>query len=261
MITLAVSALLASSMALQQFPDRDECRYEARRDATIRASASDQLRLVARAGELRVEGRDGISDVRVRGRACASSQDLLDRLVIESGRSGSTVRVEVGEIEWTSGMFRNQHATLDLVLEVPLGMAAHVEDGSGDVLITGLGDLSLVDGSGGLAIRDIRGTVDVEDGSGEVEIDEIDGDVSIEDGSGEITIRGVTGDVTVHDGSGSVTVARVGGSVEVPDDGSGEIDVRDVQGDLVVRGTDAENISYRDVRGRIEVPERRRRRR
>jgi hypothetical protein len=64
--------LLAGPAAAQDF---DQCRHEAQRDARVQASASERLVLLARAGSLRVEGRSGITEVRVSGRACASSPE------------------------------------------------------------------------------------------------------------------------------------------------------------------------------------------
>jgi hypothetical protein len=252
--------LLAGPAAAQDF---DQCRHEAQRDARVQASASERLVLLARAGSLRVEGRSGITEVRVSGRACASSPELLERLRIEASRNGSTVRVEVPEIDhdgdWNWG--RNEYARLDLVLEVPAGMAADIEDGSGDIDIAGIGNVTLEDGSGGVDVRDITGDVDVNDGSGEVVISRVKGDVTIDDGSGEIEVREVTGSVTIDDGSGEIDITAVGGTVRIPDDGTGGIQVSDVEGDLIVRDKGNGDVRYSDVRGRVDVPEQDRRRR
>jgi hypothetical protein len=238
---IAVAALAVATGAAAQ--SRDPCRYEAERSANLEAGGSDRLVLIARAGSLRVEGRSGLTRVQVRGHACASSEDLLEQLQLESGRTGGVVRVEVPEIDdddWNVG--RERYARLDLVIEVPEGMAAEVEDGSGEAVLRGLGRLRIVDGSGELTIEDVAG------------------DLDIEDGSGEITIRGVQGDVTVDDGSGEVDVARVTGSVRIAD-GSGSITVDDVSGDLTVRDDGSGSIRHSGVRGRVDVPVKERRRR
>ena len=242
MVNVLVVALAATtSLAVQ---GRDDCRYEARRDATVRASARDVLELIARAGDLRVEGRSDAREVTITGRACASTQDLLDQLVIETGRSGSSVLVEVPELrnddeDWSSG----RYASLDLEIVVPLGMAAEVQDGSGDLTIEGVGDLDLMDGSGGVTLRNMGGRV------------------TIQDGSGEIDIRQVAGVVTIRDGSGSITVHDVDGDVRVPLDGSGNIEIDHVTGDLTVAQKGSGSIQHTDVRGAIDIPERDRRRR
>lgn len=220
-----------------------DCRYEADRSAMIRASSGDALRLIARAGSLTVRGVEGLQEVRVRGHACASSEDLLDALVLKTDRSGSTIRVEVPEIDEGGGWFSgNRHAALHLDIEVPKGMAATIEDGSGNARIEGLGALSIHDGSGDLEITDIDGDVDIDDGSGSVRVSHLEGTVRVEDGSGEIDIRDVTGNVEI-------------------DDGSGSIDVRDVAGDFIVRDDGSGGIEYSNVAGRVDIPRRERRRR
>lgn len=254
---IALAALAVATGAAAQ--DREPCRFGAERSANIEASAGDRLALVARAGALRVEGRPGLSRVQVRGRACASSEDLLEKLRLETGRSGGVVRVEVPEFDTGWNWGRDTYARLDLVLEVPAGMAAEVHDGSGEAILRGLGRLRVEDGSGELTIEDIGGDVAVDDGSGELRIRGVRGDLTIEDGSGEITIADVTGSVSIEDGSGGVEIAGVGGAVRV-DDGSGSITVEDVKGDFTVTDDGSGSIRHSGVRGRVQIPDRERRR-
>jgi len=241
MVNVLVVALAASASLTVQA--REDCRYEARRDATVRVSARDVLDLVARSGDLRVEGRSGTSQITITGRACAATQDLLDQLVIETERSGSTVHVEVPQIDQDMDWGNGRYARLDLEIVIPLGMAAKVQDGSGDLTIEGAGDLELTDGSGSITLRNIGGRL------------------TIEDGSGEIDIQQVAGLVTIRDGSGSITVSDVDGDVRVPLDGSGNIEVERVRGDLTVAVKGSGSIRHSGVRGTIDVPERDRRRR
>lgn len=253
---IAIAALAVASGVSAQ--DR-ECRYEADRAANINASASDQLELIARSGSLRVEGRSGLSAVRVRGRACASSEDLLDQLRLETGSRGGVVRVEVPEID--QGRFswgRDRYAYLDLVLEVPEGMTAEIEDGSGETFLSGLGEIVLDDGSGELTLENIMGDVYIDDGSGEITMRGIDGDVTIDDGSGDIDIVDVTGAVSVEDGSGGIGIKGVGGNVRI-DDGSGSISVADVRGDFTVTDDGSGSIRHSGVQGQVRIPEKRRR--
>lgn len=251
---IAIAALAVASGVSAQ--DRD-CRYEAERAANISASAADQLELIARSGSLRVEGRNDLSTVQVRGRACASSEDLLDQLRLETGRRNDVVRVEVPEIDM-GGWGRDRYAYLDLVLEVPAGMAAEIEDGSGESFLSGLGELNIEDGSGELTLENIMGDVFIDDGSGEITMRGIDGDVTIDDGSGEVAIFDVTGSVSVEDGSGGIDVEGVGGSVRI-DDGSGSISVKDVRGDFTVTDDGSGSIRHSGVQGQVKIPEKRRR--
>jgi hypothetical protein len=243
-------------IALVQFPD--ECRYEAERSAQTNASGATLLDLRADAGSLQVIGRPGLTEVRVRARACASSQALLEQLRVTANRSGSVVAVETAEIErdWD---WSEEYARLDLVVEVPGGIAARMRDGSGEASVRGVGELDIEDGSGELRIEDVAGALNVDDGSGELSIRNVRGNVEILDGSGEIDVFDVTGSVTVRDGSGTIRVDRIGGSLRVLDDGSGQVEANGVGGDLEVRAGRFERIHYADVRGSVNLPPPRRR--
>lgn len=249
-----VSALvMAAAMMLQS-----QCDHTAERSARLAASASDVLHVRARSGSLRIESRPGLSEVRARGRACASSEELLGALTIEAQRGDGRVRIDVPEVEMDFGLGGRRYARLDLVIEVPENIEAEVEDGSGEIDIRGVGRLRLVDGSGEVYLEDIRGDVDVEDGSGELSVDNVQGHVVIDDDSGELRVTRVTGDVRVDDDSGEIDIRDVTGSVTV-DDGSGDIDVDNVGGDFTVIDGGSGDIDYRNVQGRIDIPRRDRR--
>jgi len=229
----------ATLMILSPAQERRECAHEAERAATLAVSTGDRLHVIARAGSLRVEGRPGVREVRVRARACASSAELLEQLTLETGRAGSEIRVEASQVDHEGfRLFGRSYAMLDMVLEVPEGMEARIEDGSGGAEVSGTGALRIDDGSGELILRGIRGAIDLHDGSGEVTIDGVEGNVTIVDGSGELDVRGVTGSVNVRDGSGQIRVADVGGDFTVRADGSGGIEHRDVRGNISIPSKD-----------------------
>ncbi|HSJ15096.1 MAG TPA: DUF4097 family beta strand repeat-containing protein [Longimicrobiales bacterium] len=236
---------------------RERCAHEATRSATVRAPRGALLDLQAGAGALRVEGRAGLEEVRVRGRACAATEALLSELTIESDASDGRVRVRARYPESRNRDWNASYAYLDLVVEVPAGMAATIEDGSGSVVLDGLGALRVEDGSGDLTITNITGDVEVDDGSGDILVEGVTGGVRIDDGSGGMRIRQVRGDVTVKDGSGEIDISEVTGSVRVVDDGSGSIRVRDVGGDFVVDADGSGSIRHEGVRGRVQVPRQR----
>lgn len=253
---LAVVMLIAPPVQAQGSRD---CRYEADRTANVDGRGLELLRLRAGSGSLRVEGQPGLQDVRVRGHACASSEGLLDRLQVTARRSGTEAVVQTLPEEGFN-LHSGEYARIDLTVEVPAGLAADVVDGSGSAELSGLGRLTMDDGSGSLQIHDVAGA-QVEDGSGSLELRRITGDVTIDDGSGEIELHDVRGSVTISDGSGSITASGVTKGVHVRDDGSGSIHVADVGGDFIVDHDGSGGISYHDVRGRVDIPERHRRRR
>jgi hypothetical protein len=240
MKSIAFSILVIGAAAA----DAAECRYEARREAALDAAGATAVFVHGEAGGLRVEGQPGLREVRVEGRACASSQELLERTRVRAEKSGGQLRV-VAEVPDSQGWgWRDGGATLDLVVRVPESLRVEIEDGSGSLQVSRVGALSIADGSG------------------EVEIEDVNGDLRIRDGSGSIRARNIAGSVTIEaDGSGGIELRDVRGSVVVEEDGSGGIDVEDVGGDLRVSKGGSGGVQHANVRGQVSVPGRGRHRR
>jgi hypothetical protein len=231
-----------------------ECRYSAPRETTVDASAAARLVVSAGSGSLKVEGKPGLRQARLRGTACASDRELLNDIQLTANRVGNDIRVKSNDEDLRLG--NREYARLDLVIEVPENMAADINDGSGDVELYSLGAVTLHDGSGGIIADGIAGDLDVEDGSGEIKITGVRGNVSIEDGSGEIDVYDVIGRVDISDSSGEITVAKVGRDVIISDS-SGDIDVDDIGGAFTVRSDGSGGVDYRAVKGAVRVPSKR----
>jgi DUF4097 and DUF4098 domain-containing protein YvlB len=230
--------------------ERDEPR-----SARVDARGATRIVIVARSGWLRVEGRQGTSEVVAEGTARAPNQSLLDEIKLEGTREGSVVRMEVRmpdtrNMRWDNW---NNGPALDLTVTLPDNIPVEIEDTSGEVRVTGTAALDIDDNSGEVEIRDIGGALRVHDGSGELTIENVRGDVTVDDGSGEIDVREITGSLTVRDGSGSITARGIGGTVHVARDGSGGIRVVDVGGDLIVDTSRKRGVSYSGVKGRVRV--------
>jgi hypothetical protein len=233
----SVVMLLAGALGLAGPAAADDCNHEARRDERLDADGVQTLKVIARAGSLRVDGLQGAAAITVRGTACAGRQSALDDIQVKVRRSGSSATVEAVLPEDTFNWLGGQ-ARLDLVLEVPSGVALEVEDGSGSIQIRNVA-----------AAR-------VHDGSGEMVIEQVAGEVRVTDGSGSIEVRDAGSVVIDEDGSGSISVSGVRGSVLVRDDGSGSISVRDVAGDFTVEDDGSGGISHTAVHGRVRIPSR-----
>ncbi|MEO8192787.1 MAG: DUF4097 family beta strand repeat-containing protein [Gemmatimonadales bacterium] len=240
--------------------------YTSPRNADVDARGARSVRIEASAGGLRVEGRSGISQVRVRGTARASRRNVLEEIKLIAERRGDVVFIKavmpdhnnVGLRELFRGDYGQQE--LELIIEVPNSLPLDVADGSGEAEFNNTGALSFDDGSGNIFVRGGRGNVRITDGSGNITIEGVEGSVKVDDGSGNISARNVTGDFTVgEDGSGDIDVSSVGGTMRVENDGSGNIDVDRVAGDFVVDNDGSGTIRYATVKGRISVPERKRR--
>jgi hypothetical protein len=235
-LAAVLAAVASRPLAAQRSYVGDE--YTAVRTADVDARGARRLEVEGRSGTLRIQGVDGLSQVRVRGTARASRRDWLDAIRLVARRDGDVVVVRADipdwntRDDWSDG---NGVRALDLVLEVPRGMAADVVDGSGELEIRGVGAL------------------DLRDGSGEIDVEDV-GSARIEDGSGEVRVRDVRGDLRVNDGSGDIRASGVRGSVIVASAGSGGVDVRDVGGDFTIEEGRGRGVTYRDVRGQVRLP-------
>ena len=236
--------------------------YTSPRNADVNAQGAKSARIEAAAGILRVEGRSGITEVRVRGTAKSERRSRLDDIKLIAERRGDEIYIKADMPEWRNRgwMDSDDNMVLDLVIEVPTSLALDVSDGSGEAEFNNTGALELGDGSGEITIRNARGDVRVSDGSGNVTIEEVEGSVRVNDGSGNIRGRNVTGSfIVTDDGSGDIDVTGVGGTMRVENDGSGNIDVDRISGDFVVEHDGSGGIRYDTVKGAVRIPERRRR--
>ena len=212
-----------------------DCGHRAPREATVQIDGAKRIRVIARAGDLKIQGRPGASTVAVHGTACSSRESGLDEIKLIAERRGDEVYVEASMPDEWSGGARG----LDLTLDVPSSLPLDVEDGSGSATIRDVAALKIDDGSGELRIENVAGAVTVSDGSGEIVIDH----------AGSVVIA--------EDGSGSVRITGVKGSVVVRDDGSGSIDVSDIGGDFAVEHDGSGGITHDGVRGAVRIPRRR----
>jgi putative adhesin len=258
--TLAILSVLVSASAAQA---QSRGEVTAPRSARVNAVGARMAQIEARAGTLRIEGRAGLTEIQAHGTARASSRALLEQVRLTAERRGDVayVIVEIPEMrgDWNDD---DEHASLDLIVEVPKTLSLDVEDRSGDLEIRGVGQLDLVDHSGDATIEDVGGRLRVRDGSGDLRIRDVRGDVTLEDGSGGVHLQTIRGSISVdRDGSGQFEAENVTGSVRIANKGSGSVDVAHVGGDFVVDRKGTGSIEHRDVRGRVDVPDRDRGRR
>lgn len=234
--------------------------HTAPRNASVDASGARGIEVEAAAGSLRIEGRAGLRQVQIRGTARASEQDILRDIRLIAERRGDIVFIKADMPDRDGSWLRrdNYSMVLDLVIQVPQGMNAEVADGSGEIDIRGVGDLDLKDGSGEIEI-DGAASVRVVDGSGSVVIKNVRGDVHVHDGSGDIVARDVSGSFIVDtDGSGGIFARDIRGSVHVERDGSGNITANNVGRDLRVDSNGSGTITYDQVKGKVDIPSRKR---
>jgi hypothetical protein len=217
---------------------------------TISVTGTDRVRVLAETGDLRIEGRSGLSEVRLVGRGCAANSRDLDDIELIVERAGSAIRIVTLVPFSGSGNSR-----LDLELEVPDWMLVEIDHQAGDIEVFDVSGVDIYDNSGNIEVDNIFGDVAVNDDSGDMRITSLDGDLYIWDDSGLIDVRDVGGEVLVEeDGSGSLFVRNVGFDVYIMEDASGDILVENIGGDFTVDYDSSGSITYRNIRGRVFLP-------
>jgi hypothetical protein len=249
---ILAALLLAPAAAMAESSD---CKFHADRNLDLNLSGARSVTFVTNAYDLRVEGTAPAGKGTVRGKACASSQDVLDTLVVTQRREGDTLLVELTDNREGHWSFGHSYSDLKVDAAVPSSIPVIINVGSGEAKARGLATLESSVGSGELEAHDIKGAFSATVGSGEVKIDNT-GAVNVSTvGSGSFTASGVSGGVHVATvGSGEAKLRDITGDVSVGTVGSGEIDVDGVKGNLTVNTKGSGDVSQRGVTGKVDVP-------
>ena len=270
---LILGALLLLPLAAQAAGE-DHCGHSEPRN--LRLDFSGVKTVVFDIGGNDLDVRASASpDNKVDGRACASNEKDLGRLVLAQERTGDRLLVNARREGDFSGIFLGNHyAYMKLQASVPDTVAVQLKVGSGEASIDGARTASVDTGSGDVRASRIRGELTAAIGSGDLEADDIgslhllsvgSGDATFRNvrgaskvgsvGSGDLGIRATRGAVDIGSvGSGDVDLADIGGSVTVGSIGSGDIGADGVRGDLSVRSVGSGDVGHRNVSGRVELP-------
>jgi hypothetical protein len=211
----------------------------------------------AGAGSLTIVGVEGLDKIEVRAEIEAEGVDRDEvRLLSEK-----LIRLELTR-EYSRALLYS-HSTpfsriatrIHLTVKLPAKMDITTIDGSGSIDIRNIvGNLNIDDNSGIIRVHNITGRIRIEDGSGDIEIEDVRGALEIKDGSGQIVVQHVSGDLTITDASGGIEVNDIGGSVTVSDD-SGSIDIYRVGKNVFIRETGSGSIDIDGVQGKVIVRE------
>ena len=230
------------------------CEHERKLEESMRVSG-DTLAIVAGAGELEVVGDEAADAVSVRARICASKEAWAEEAGVAMSGDGDA-RVEVLIPETSGAGWGNNYLTIDLLVRVPADLELDVRDSSGDVVMRGVGAVSIKDSSGDIEISNAESVV-VQDSSGDIELEAISGDVTVaQDSSGDIRGRNVGGSVVVaRDSSGDIRFRDVSNDFLVERDSSGDVIAQGVGGDFAVLQDGSGEIRHSDVLGSVDIPE------
>lgn len=232
----------------------EDCKHTAQRTANSAGPGIERVVVEAGSGDLAVRGGQG-QDVKVDGKACASSTKLLDETRLEIRRDGNTVYVRTVLPEMHGGLFGSSHyARIDVTVAVPKTATLEIEDSSGDMEVTDVRAATIQDSSGDQTVERIAGDLEVQDSSGEIKVAGVGGGLRLRDSSGDVDVDDVRGDVVVDvDSSGDLDIRRVTGGVHVREDSSGDIEIHDVKRDVTIDDDSSGGILVQDVGGNFTV--------
>jgi beta-lactamase regulating signal transducer with metallopeptidase domain len=237
--------------------DADGCAFVAHDTVTVSAVGLDGVRVRARPGSVRVEGRTGATTVRVVGRRCASRAEVLDALWFDVGREGNTLALEVRQPAHLFSRKAGTVARIDFVLEVPPALVLDIRNSLGAVELLGVGPARVEKGVGDVRVSGLSGGLEVTSGPGRVRVTDVRGSVTLDVRSGSVEVDGVTGDVNIgRNRAGPVDIRDVQGSVAIGRGRAGDVRVRTVTGDLVVGRMREGTLQHEDVGGRVRLSRR-----
>ena len=252
---LLIAALLFVPMAcFASMP----CKYEAPRNLPLDLTGVHGIQIDVHSHDLHLAGGDGNKGLSLTGRACASSQAVLDKLQVTQRRDGDQLLIDIGGDGggFTFNLFgSNSYASLEVTMQLPATLPLTVRVGSGDADVSGMQQLQASVGSGDLHVRQLSGALSASVGSGDIDATDI-GSLDLGSvGSGDFKAKGIKGDARVGSiGSGDVTLRNVGGNVRADTLGSGDLEVSDVGGDFGLGAKGSGDVSHAGVKGKVSVP-------
>ena len=267
---MACSALLLLPLSALA-ADAPNCKFSAPRALKLDTAGAKAVVLEVNQHDLKVVASAGGGQLD--GRACASSKDWLEQLVLEQRRVGDKLVVSLRRDTRTAISMGNSYAWLDIRGSVPDNLPLQLKVGSGDASVDNAQSLSVDVGSGDAVARGTRGSIHTAVGSGDLDIDgatslnvlslgsgeikarNIGGDASVGTvGSGELRLSDVRGNARLETvGSGDIGFERIKGNVEVGVVGSGDVDLDGIAGNVRVRGHGSGDIDVDGVGGSLTV--------
>lgn len=269
-LLLSLALLPASALA------DDHCKFSRPQALDLDLAGAKAVVFEVHSHQLELQAGPGEQGA-LSGRACASTQDLLEQLSLTQRKAGDKLIVTLERRNQGLNInLGNTYARLDIRGTVPDALLVQLKVGSGDATLAGARAMSADVGSGDVKARDIRGQATVAVGSGDVELDRVgalhvvslgSGDIKVKDvhgdakvgtvGSGDLAVRNVQGAVQIDSiGSGDVELGDVRGTVSLGTLGSGDLDVRNAGG-LNVQRTGSGSVRHAGVSGTIDLPRKR----
>lgn len=294
---LALSALLLTGALMtgcgtvftRNDAPNNACPFSGDRQASIAIGGVRRIRIDHSIGDLKVIGQPGATELKATGKACATSQALLDRIQLKAEVQGDEVRLTADLPQVRMGNSPLIDITVALPNSLPLVVAREVGDselrtvasldlhkGVGTTAVDGVtGDVTIDADTGATIVRNVKGNARVRAIVGDMTIQSVDGDVTVpemgtgtiriwsvnknvslaEVGVGALEIRNVKGDLKIgKTETVGVSVINVGGAVLAESFGVGDLEIRDVKGDLTIRSKGTGDATYTNIGGKLDVP-------
>ena len=146
---------LASLLALALLPAvasaNSPCRYSADRNFDVPASGISTVAFDMSSNDIVLEGVDGLANVEVRGRACASDQAWIDGLTVDQKQSGDTLTITPHAGHDLHGNWSGMnYAYVILHVRAPSKLVARIRGDSGDADVSHVASLDFETSSGDL---------------------------------------------------------------------------------------------------------------
>lgn len=200
-----------------------------------------QLNIDVGAGDLRIVGKEGLSEIAVTAKVFGEELTYDDYTLSLEKDGDKAVLIA----QFNDNTHNNER--IDVEVTMPPSLALLVDDRSGDLTIESVDNgVTLNDRSGDIELNNIAGLIRVEDRSGDLVGKNLRGDVLINDRSGEIHLKDVIGDVNIDDSSGDIRVKNVSGLVTV-EDSSGDININGA-GDFRLKNDGSGDVNLRGIK-------------
>jgi hypothetical protein len=247
LLAVLLLALLAVAALLLWRSLGDELSGTSVASDSIDSGSEPRVRLVNGAGQVWVEGVQGLDAVEYEVTKYATAPDpaaakrRASEVSVDLSREDSTIVLQTGG---------GRDIGADYALRVPAGGAVEVESGAGDVEVSGLsGNVRVLAEAGDVTVRGTDSDVTVEAPWGDVVVEDVStetGQIELEVGSGDVELRDLivgtleagieVGDVTLSgrfSGSGRIFVETGGIIANLPPEDTRELTLETRVGEVV----------------------------
>ncbi|MGE3165981.1 MAG: hypothetical protein AB7O52_13835 [Planctomycetota bacterium] len=225
-------------------PQRGRSEWTRNRDfENVPAAHVKTLSIRCGEGPLRVEGTtSGTLEVRSVIWAWAENPAESERICREVEVSLQSTETEnpvlvVSEPVLGAG---GRSYQVDLVVQVPAGVAVSIVDGGGAIDVSALDrGVRIENASGPVMIRRVRGGIDLLNQGGPTEVTEVSGRIQIRDAGSALLVTMADGEIDVTDSGGKLSIQHVTGTVTARGNRDG-IDLLNIDGHAMLYGIPAD---------------------